>query len=869
MIICRYHFALRCMSLFAALLERCGRSKRNQPQEMSNNHMNNVQDIKKDLNMAKDFLCLAEMFNIQPEVKKHPLEQVRSLYQADSEGREIEFLESLLEAYFGKPQKPAGQSVSQTLHAHPAVKYLGGIRKEQALYLKKARTGSYYGVLAPDPQSNKISIHLGFCPHQLSEKDHQKLENLVKTNLQHERLFDKLNTRHQGRIKDFQFGSFLQIAEMLKLTCTVIVQKDEKVGFLFLHKGDLISAETGDLKNKEAAYEIIHWKNTLIRIEDDAGKNKNNINQPLVDILNEALKPRKKKSIETKEAKSEVKNKKSSTKKDPKIDVKRPAAIDHPLPEKSAEPFKGPDKSKRKNFLPIAAMVFGAVFIICVGAVVSLRMINSEDIEDDYQSLLVEIENQTDLEQKKILLQNFVDSHDQSENTLDAQRRIAEISDLIAEREFNLTLQNVAMLALDENYEKEATAIYSAYLEKYPESPYADRIERKITEIPEQIEAADYEKLQEIAQADYDQRFAAYTKYLARHPNGKYTHEVQYLLSGMGDEYFDHLKQQIPVCEQQNQWENCVDLCSQFLKYFENSTHSEEVIALREQFQDKRDLARLRAEAENKGGDVEAAKQIYLEYLATHPDSSIRAAIEYELVEIEYQLEDKKLWENAVAFSKDKQNDISTRINYLERYIRKNSSGPYVKPAKKMLKQLQSEKRTIRQRESKAQQKNQQARLQKEKERQKRQAERRQMQKDRILRKRQSFRARLGQTDGRFVANEDGTVTDSQTGLMWSLLDSQQELGDCLNYDSAVAYVENLETGGYQDWRLPSAGDLAKIYKSNPFFPDSGTRWYWTSETYETGFSWLAGIVTTKKENVFKREYKKFKECGAVRAVRP
>ena len=56
--------------------------------------MSDVQNIKKDLNTAKDFLCLAEMFDIQPEVKKHPLQQARSLYQADSEGREIEALES-------------------------------------------------------------------------------------------------------------------------------------------------------------------------------------------------------------------------------------------------------------------------------------------------------------------------------------------------------------------------------------------------------------------------------------------------------------------------------------------------------------------------------------------------------------------------------------------------------------------------------------------------------------------------------------------------------------------------------------------------------------------------------------------------------
>ena len=147
--------------------------------------MNSVQDIKKELNRAKDFLCLAEMFNIQPEVKKHPPQQTRSLYQAVSEGRDIVFLDSMLEAYFGTPKKKAGQRVTKALFDHPAVKYLGGLEKEQVLYLKKTRTGSYYGLLAPEPQGDKISIHLGFCPHRLSEKNHHKLEKQVQTNLHH------------------------------------------------------------------------------------------------------------------------------------------------------------------------------------------------------------------------------------------------------------------------------------------------------------------------------------------------------------------------------------------------------------------------------------------------------------------------------------------------------------------------------------------------------------------------------------------------------------------------------------------------------------------------------------------------------------
>ena len=167
------------------------------------------------------------------------------------------------------------------------------------------------------------------------------------------------------------------------------------------------------------------------------------------------------------------------------------------------------------------------------------------------------------------------------------------------------------------------------------------------------------------------------------------------------------------------------------------------------------------------------------------------------------------------------------------------------------------------------QEKMQQARLQQEKERKKQEQERLQRERERIQAEREKMRARLMPVNGRFVANGDGTVTDSKSGLMWSILDSHQELGNCLNYDSAVAYAENLETGGYQDWRLPSAADLAGIYKKYPVFPDSGSAWYWTSETAETGVANFAGFVTTKKENIFKRQYKKLEECGAVRAVRP
>ena len=64
-----------------------------------------------------------------------------------------------------------------------------------------------------------------------------------------------------------------------------------------------------------------------------------------------------------------------------------------------------------------------------------------------------------------------------------------------------------------------------------------------------------------------------------------------------------------------------------------------------------------------------------------------------------------------------------------------------------------------------------------------------------------------------FADNGDGTVTDAATGLMWlqqdsALLDGAQGL---LNWGDALAWAEDLEYGGHDDWRLPNVKELQSI----------------------------------------------------------
>lgn len=101
-----------------------------------------------------------------------------------------------------------------------------------------------------------------------------------------------------------------------------------------------------------------------------------------------------------------------------------------------------------------------------------------------------------------------------------------------------------------------------------------------------------------------------------------------------------------------------------------------------------------------------------------------------------------------------------------------------------------------------------------------------------------------------FTDNGDGTITDTETGLMWMQNDSNASL----NWQSALNYAEGFAYAGYSDWRLPDAKELQGIidYTKSPATTNSATiddvfncsvikneadeddyPWYWSSTTHE------------------------------------
>jgi hypothetical protein len=65
-------------------------------------------------------------------------------------------------------------------------------------------------------------------------------------------------------------------------------------------------------------------------------------------------------------------------------------------------------------------------------------------------------------------------------------------------------------------------------------------------------------------------------------------------------------------------------------------------------------------------------------------------------------------------------------------------------------------------------------------------------------------------TADRFIDNKNGTVTDTQTKLMWAATDN----GSDINWYDAKNYCEGYSRGGYTGWRLPTQSELPGLYSS-------------------------------------------------------
>ena len=108
----------------------------------------------------------------------------------------------------------------------------------------------------------------------------------------------------------------------------------------------------------------------------------------------------------------------------------------------------------------------------------------------------------------------------------------------------------------------------------------------------------------------------------------------------------------------------------------------------------------------------------------------------------------------------------------------------------------------------------------------------------------------------RFTINNDGTVSDTKTGLTWKKCSEGQSGVDCstgtattYTWQGALQQAQSVNNNGgfagYKNWRLPSIKELNSIVEEQciepsinlAVFPESQGSWYWSSSPNADGSS--------------------------------
>ncbi len=92
----------------------------------------------------------------------------------------------------------------------------------------------------------------------------QYIEKPIDFNLLVTKILKGLEGRSRGFITGVSLGSFLQLLELDKKTCTLTVHSGRNQGTIYFKNGDFMDATTKELSGIDAAFEIISWKNVEI-----------------------------------------------------------------------------------------------------------------------------------------------------------------------------------------------------------------------------------------------------------------------------------------------------------------------------------------------------------------------------------------------------------------------------------------------------------------------------------------------------------------------------------------------------------------------------------------------------------------------------
>lgn len=461
-----------------------------------------------------------------------------------------------------------------------------------------------------------------------------------------------------GQVQGISLDSFLQMVQMEKTTCTLRVLSDEDVGFIFIQKGVMISAEVGALSGADAAHEIISWENSVIEIENTCERTENEINQPLMNILMEGLRLRDERAA----AGGAAKMMDTQSNRSPSPPKPGPSPASKPPPSDTPPPVPGiaahadkaggqhpkegftiqKKKRPRNRFLKLALLLI-AVAGAGAAAYLTLGGSSEEKLFLALQSKLVETPS---LMEKVNLLEAYLDTDPTGEHAASATSQLTSFKRALDTEQYNAVAARADALAEKDDL-KGAHALYAEYLAEHPESTAKPRATAAMAALTDKMADIAFARLAKTSSSDDPQRLNDYDAFLQGYPDSRHTDQVRQWIAEMADAYYRYFETQVAVATHEEDWPRGITLARQFVRLYPEYPKSKIIAKLVPIFEgsqkQKADFAALMDSAREKGTDYGAAAQVLSDYLASYPDTYLEHRIKEQISRYRLLAEDARL----------------------------------------------------------------------------------------------------------------------------------------------------------------------------------------------------------------------------------
>ena len=450
-----------------------------------------------------------------------------------------------------------------------------------------------------------------------------------------------------GQLQGISLDAFLQMVQMEKTTCTLKVASGEKKGTLYILDGELISAETQDLENLEAAYAIISWDDTIIGIENSCKKSENEINQPLMQVLTEGLKLKDEKSSQAPDNGQEATVPSDS----PFVELLSQEEPGSPptgsdISEESDE-FELHVAPKKKGGLPKVPIIMGIVIIAVAAVYFTVLSPGTESLDQIYQNTLAQVDLTDDIGEQVQLLQAFISSAgEESKWTEAAHRKITELKTMRENTDYREISSRADDLVAAKEF-MEAVGLYKEHLRRFPDSPNKGEIRAAIPKLTALGEKTDYAAVTAASAGSTTDRIDAYRTYVKHHPQSEKAAAVEKQFNDMEGEYFAYTEKQIAKSAMLEEWANCTKLVKKYADIYPDGANTQKLRKYLPVFEKNQleyaDYEKIMKKVQAAGTDYSKAQNILTDHLKAFPGTHLSKKIHDQITHYKKMNQEIKL----------------------------------------------------------------------------------------------------------------------------------------------------------------------------------------------------------------------------------